>query len=162
MSTEAGRSGTRGTGTLNYPSRMRRLLQPTVTLALCCLLCAVAVPAARAATGTNPVIVDCEQHNYVLQGHYTLAELQRAYDSVPAQLREYTTCAQVIQSAITALLAGHHVHGNTGGSSGGGSGLTIVIVAVVVIVLAGGGVAVFAGRKRSSAGGGPQAPTGGS
>ena len=133
---------------------MRRHLRLIVLLTVGLVLLATS-PAARA--GIDPVIADCESHGYVLHARYTVAELERAINSIPAQQREYTSCAQVIQTQLDKQLAAAHLKG--GGSSTGGSGLVVVIVVFAAIIVFGGGAAVFVARKRSAGGGGPQAPT---
>jgi len=86
------------------------------------LMAAVAVLAVLAATAQvasagdyHAAIRDCNDDG-VLQGHYSLHTLRQARAHLPASLREYSDCADVLARAIAA--AGRP---GSGGSAGGGS-----------------------------------------
>ena len=86
------------------------------------LMAAVAVLAVFAATAQvasagdyHAAIRDCNDDG-VLQGHYSLHTLRQARAHLPASLREYSDCADVLARAIAA--AGRP---GSGGSAGGGS-----------------------------------------
>jgi hypothetical protein len=75
---------------------------------------AAAAPVAGAAD-YHAAIRDCNDDG-VLQGHYTLRTLRQARSHLPASLREYSDCADVLARAIAA--AGRP---GSGGSAGGGT-----------------------------------------
>src|SRR4051794_20664276 len=86
------------------------------------LMAAVVVLAALAATAESAgaadyhaAIRDCNDDG-VLQGHYSLHPLRQAKAHLPASLREYSDCADVLARAIAA--AGRP---GSGGSAGGGT-----------------------------------------
>src|SRR4051812_50153244 len=86
------------------------------------LMAAVAVLAVLAATAQvasagdyHAAIRDCNDDG-VLQGHYSLHTLRQARAHLPASLREYSDCADVLARAIAA--AGRP---GSGGPAGGGS-----------------------------------------
>jgi hypothetical protein len=91
------------------------------------------VPSALAAGG-NVIINDCES-NGQLTHSYTLKELQHALAVMPASVKEYTNCPDVIQQAIAAAKR-HHGSVPAGGSSGGSFLPTPVIVILVLLILA--------------------------
>ena len=76
------------------------------------LLCALAVlvgsalTAAPALAAGNAIIKDC-QSNGQLTKTYSLAQLRHALDVLPASVKEYTNCSDVIQQAILAARHGH-------------------------------------------------------
>jgi hypothetical protein len=93
------------------------LMRRTIFLALLAtLLCA---SAARAA-GTEAILRDCQDDD-VLQGHYTLSELRKARSEMDADVREYSSCSDVLGRAIAAKTSTSS-SGSGGGSSGGGGG----------------------------------------
>jgi hypothetical protein len=104
-------------------------------------------PASAAASSEAPaaILKACSQNDYALPGHYSVAALRAAYDSISAASREYSTCAQVIETKITNELRTDHITPGSGG--GGGSGFPVVIVVIVVIVLVGGGGAFYSYRR---------------
>ena len=59
-----------------------------------------AVPTARAASAAS-VISDCSVH-LRLTHTYTVTELQNAYRTIPADVKEYSNCQDVIQRALLA------------------------------------------------------------
>jgi hypothetical protein len=131
---------------------MRRLLILIVLLA-----CACAAPVAWAAGQTGPV-ADCNAHQQ-LTHHYSAAQLRRALNTMPADIKEYTDCYDVIQRQLLAQL-GHPRPGAAApkSSSSGGSFLpTPVIVVLVVLILAAAGFGALALRRRHGAGGGDEA-----
>jgi hypothetical protein len=128
---------------------MRRLLIPIVLLA-----CACAAPVASAAGQTGPV-ADCYAHQQ-LTHRYSTAQLRRALNTMPADIKEYTDCFDVIQRQLLAQL-GHAKPGAAASksSSSGGSFLpTPVIVVLVVLILVAAGFGAVALRRRRDAGGG--------
>jgi hypothetical protein len=71
---------------------------------------AAGAPAALAAD-YHDAIRDCNDDG-VLQGHYTRSTLRQARNHLPASLREYSDCADVLARAIAAA-------GKNGGTGGG-------------------------------------------
>jgi hypothetical protein len=99
---------------------------------------------------TNPILRKCELNGDQLTGHYSVAALKAAYNSIGASVTAYTTCAQVIENKINQEVDGQGI--NTGGGSGGG-GFPWIIVVIVVIALAGGGGALWSYRRSRAEGG---------
>jgi hypothetical protein len=119
-----------------------------VILLLCAGFAGVATPLAAAAP--SPVIVDCTSHNRLTQT-YTVSQLRNALATMPADVKEYSSCPDLIQRALDQQLGGLHATG--GSSSSGGSFLpTPVIVILVLLLLAGAGFAVAAMRRRGGSG----------
>jgi H+/Cl- antiporter ClcA len=127
----------------------------------------VAAPALAA--GGNAIINDCES-NGQLTTHYSLQALDHALAVMPASVKQYTDCYDVIARAIaTAKTRSGTVSTSTGGS--GGSFLpTPVIIILVVLILAGVTFGAIAVRRRQAArpsdgpadgGRGPDDPSGG-
>ncbi len=139
----AGRSGTRGPSTLNYPPVTRRIR----LFSAFALATGVLAVLPGAALALNPVVANCNATLGRLTHHYTIAQLQTAYNSIPAANREYSTCGQVIENQLQAQLKGIHIKPS---GSGGGSNSTVPIVIGVVIVLILGGGGVLALRSRRS------------
>lgn len=100
------------------------------------------VPASAA--GLSPVVQDCNAHGQ-LTGHYTVAQLRDALNTMPVDVKEYTNCADVIQQALLA-----EIHGlKPGQGSGGGSFLpTWLIVVLALLVVGGAAFGVYAWRQR--------------
>jgi hypothetical protein len=122
----------------------------TKLTALACATAALAVcawvPPAALGAGGNAIINDCES-NGQLTHTYTLKQLQRAQAVMPASVKEYTNCPDVIQQAI-ATAKRHHGTVPTGGSSGGSFLPTPVIVILVVLILAAVTFGAIAIRRR--------------
>jgi hypothetical protein len=85
------------------------------TLALAVALCALAMPA-MAGASPNQVIRDC-QRDGDLDRKYSNEDLRKAEDNLPADVREYSDCGEVIAAAVTA---GSAKKGDRGGGGGGG------------------------------------------
>jgi hypothetical protein len=95
--------------------------------------CLTAATPAWAGIGA-PVIADCQAH-LRLTHHYTVAQLNNALATLPADTYEYTNCAKVIQAALTNP-GGKGANNGTGSGSGGSFLPTPVIVVLVLLVLA--------------------------
>ena len=97
---------------------MRRLILLTLLA-----LAAVGAGAAPALAAPNAVLSDCNT-NGALTHHYSRADLQAALNVMPADVKEYTNCYDVISRALLAS-AGGTSHGRgasgTGGAVGAGS-----------------------------------------
>ncbi len=103
------------------------------------------VVAAPAAATQNPIVQDCLEHRAGLTGHYTVAQLRHALKVMPQYTQEYTSCPDVINRALLAVLKVNR----DGGSGGSGSFLPVpLLVLIAVIVLAGGGFLAQAVRHR--------------
>jgi hypothetical protein len=131
---------------------MRRYL---VTIALVCAIgpCMIATPAV-AASGAGAV-ADCNAHG-TLTTHYSPAQLRNALDTMPADVKEYTNCYDVIQRALVGELGQSPTSGGRqSGSSSGDSLLpTPVIVVLALLVVAGAAFGIVALRRRGAVGGG--------
>jgi hypothetical protein len=94
---------------------------------------AFAGPAAAAATGSPTA--DCNAHQQ-LTAHYTVSQLRSALNTMPAEIKEYTDCYDVIQRQLLAQLGKAPGTGTNASATSGGSFLpTPVIVALVLLVL---------------------------
>jgi len=131
----------------------------TNSLALACalavlVLSGLAAPVALGAGG-NPVINDCQSTGRLTHS-YTLRELQHALAVMPATVKQYTSCYDVISEGILVVKAGHQ----TGPKSGGGGSFlpTWVIVILVVLVLAAITFGAIAIRQRRTGSGDGASP----
>ncbi len=119
-----------------------RSLRPL--LIACALAGALLVPSQ--ALALSPVITDCNTHN-ALTHHYSVSQLRHALATMPADVKEYTACYQIIDDQLFRQL-GRRVPGSGSGSSGGGSFVsTPILIAVIVVILLGGGLAYAAWRR---------------
>lgn len=120
---------------------MRKLLAPFVVMAaLGCLFAAGA-----AAAGLSAPVADCDAHGQLTRS-YSAAQLRNALATMPADVKEYTNCSDVIQRALLAKIG---KLGGAGDSSGGGSFLpTWLLVVLILLVLAGAGLGAVALRNR--------------
>lgn len=108
----------------------------------------VAVPAAIAAS--NPVITDCESHGRLTQS-YSAAQLKFALSTMSPEVKQYTSCVDVINNALPAAIA-RGKNGGGGGGSGGSFLPTPVIVIIVLLALAGATFGAVAIRRRREQG----------
>jgi hypothetical protein len=105
---------------------------------------------ASAASGTA-AIADCNSHNQLTQS-YSIAELQNALATMPADVSEYTNCKDVINREL--LIQEGKIKGTAPGSvsgsdSSGSSFLpTPVIIVLVVLLLAAATFGALALRRR--------------
>jgi hypothetical protein len=104
---------------------------------------------ARAGIG-GAALADCNAHDTLTQG-YTVAELRNALATMPASMKEYTDCQDVISRALTNALANGGTSNGSGSGSGGSFLPTPVIVVLVVLVLAAATFGAFEIRRRRSA-----------
>ncbi len=109
---------------------------------------------ATASAAANPIISDCEA-NGQLTHTYTLSQLRHALGTMPASVKQYTNCYDVIQQAlIQARKTGTAGPANSSGS--GGSFLpTPVIIVLIVLVVGAVGLGVLAMMRRRRPGGAP-------
>jgi H+/Cl- antiporter ClcA len=134
-------------------------------LALICTAAAMgatafATPPALAAG--NAIINDC-QSNGQLTHPYTVAQLRHALSVMPASVKQYTSCFDVVQNA---LVSARKNHGTTPVSSSKGSSSflpTPVIIILVVLILGAltfGALAIRRRRGGAEGDGGPDGPAG--
>jgi hypothetical protein len=105
-----------------------------------------AAPAPAALSGA---VADCNAHTRLTQT-YTAAELRTALNTMPADVKEYTDCYDVIQRALLADIGG--IKADASGSGDGGSSFlpTPLLIMLGVLVVGAGVFAVIAYRRRSS------------
>jgi len=115
---------------------MRRLV---TSLTIVCALSAAAPAIVTAQSGgtASQAITDCNDHG-TLTGHYSADALRTALANMPADVREYTDCYDVIEKQLFAQLGTSSSSGTGGsGSSSGGSVLpTWLVIVIVVLALA--------------------------
>jgi hypothetical protein len=120
-----------------------------VLLSVCTCLSLTLVAGPPTATAASPVVADCNTHGTVT-GNYSIGELQAALTTLPADVKEYSSCYDAIQRALLAKIAALRSHKTTGAStSSGGSFLpTPLIIVLAVLIAAGAGFGVSALRRR--------------
>jgi hypothetical protein len=140
----------------------RRLV---TSLAVVCALSAAAPATSAAQSGgtASQAIADCNSHG-TLTAHYSADALRSALATMPADIREYTDCYDVIEKQLLTQLGSSSSGGSgTGGSSSGGSVLpTWLVIVIVVLALAAltfGALAIR--RRRLEATQGPASPDAG-
>ncbi len=131
-------------------------------IALACaavtLAVAVGAPMSAFAAGGNPVINNCESAGRLTQS-FTLKDLQHALAVMPASVKQYTNCYDVVQTAIQNAKSGK-TGTATGNSSSGGSFLptpVIVILVLLILALITFGAIAIRRRREASDGGAPGA-----
>lgn len=132
---------------------MRKVLALTTVIAVMATVGVLAgACAAAAAASVSAPLADCNAHNKLTQ-HYSTAELEHALNTMPADLSEYSDCAQVIQDQLLAQLGKRNTNGGAGAGSGGSFLPVPVIVAIVVLALAAVALGILAVVRRK-----PRAP----
>lgn len=101
---------------------------------------------ARAGIGAG-VLADCSLH-LALTRTYSVAELQNALATMPAEVNEYSDCHDVISRALTNALGGHGKNNGSGSDSGGSFVPAPLIVVIVLLTLAAAGLGTLAVRRR--------------
>jgi len=106
-----------------------------------------AVPAGAA---QSQVIIDCNAHGKLTRT-YSVGQLRNALATMPADVKEYTGCYDVIQQALLTTLSGAKGSG-AGGSGGSGASTfpTWLIVVLVLLGLAGVTLGAVALRRRGA------------
>ncbi|MBV9803148.1 MAG: hypothetical protein JO130_08170 [Solirubrobacterales bacterium] len=134
-------------------------------LALVCAL-SLGVPAlATAASGGTPAqaITDCNDHSQLTR-QYSTSVLRAALAQMPADVREYTDCFDVIERQLFKQLGNTKpgTSGTTTTSSGSSFLPTWLLVVIVLLALAAITFGALAIRRRSTPGGpgGPAGPGG--
>jgi hypothetical protein len=125
------------------------------TGALAALLALGLLLPAPAFAGQSQVVADCNSHGQ-LSRTYSPAQLRVALATMPADVKEYTDCFDVIQRALLAQLGGSTRPGGPSTSqSSGGSFIPVPLIVVLVLLGLGGAGAVVAALRRGGGGGGP-------
>jgi hypothetical protein len=120
---------------------MRKVL---AVLALGCLSGLVLAAPAPAA-GLAPPVADCYSHQRLTR-NYTEGQLRQGLATMPAYIREYSDCYDLLNRALLQMI-GKLPGADTSG--GGGSFLpTWLIVLLIVLVVGAGGFGAFALRNR--------------
>ncbi|MGH2896366.1 MAG: hypothetical protein ACRDPM_24290 [Solirubrobacteraceae bacterium] len=137
---------------------MRGTLRPLAIAGAVIALALTSVSAGPAvAASGNAVINDCQSFGK-LTHNYTLQELRHALAVMPASVKQYTSCYDVITQGILTVKAGK----TTGPKGGGGSFLpTPVIIILVVLILAGVTFGAIAIRQRRASPGDGDPPDSG-
>ena len=138
---------------------MRRLV---TSLTIVCALLALAPVAVGASSngGAQAAIADCNDHQALTQ-HYSAATLREALAIMPAAVREYSNCYDVIEKALLAEVGtpSGSESATTGSSSGGSVLPTWLIIVIVILALAALTFGALAIRRRRVEGpGGPGSP----
>ena len=126
---------------MNPFRRLLALICAAVTLAAI----AAATPPALAAG--NAIIDDCQSHGQLTHS-YTVGQLRHALSVMPASVKQYTSCFDVVQNALVS--ARKHKGKLPVSTSGGGSSFlpTPVIIILVVLILAAVTFGALAIRRR--------------
>ncbi len=133
-------------------------------LALACAL-SLGIPAlAGAASGgtASDAISDCNDHGKLTQ-QYSSEVLRQALAQMPADVREYTDCFDVIERQLFKQLGNSAATGGTASGSGSSFLPTWLIVVIVLLALAAITFGALALRRRGmteepGGPGGPEAP----
>jgi hypothetical protein len=104
--------------------------------------------AAGDAQAESAATIDCV-HNGRLTRYYTVAELQTALNTMPADIKEYNSeCYQLISNQLNQQLNDATVTTTTPASSSGSSLISAPLLIVLAVVLLAGGGFVVAARRR--------------
>src|SRR5512135_1154542 len=144
-----------------FPHKLAAMTRRAITvLALgCALSFGAPALAGAAASGTSAqAITDCNDHGQLTQ-QYSATVLRQALAQMPADVREYTNCFDVIERLLFKQL-GQSKSGPAGATTSSGSSFlpTWLIVVIVVLALAAITFGALAIRRRSTPaqpGGGP-------
>ena len=135
----------------------------TVLALGCALTVGAPALAGAASSGTAAqAITDCNDHSRLTQS-YSSPVLRQALAQMPADVREYTDCFDVIERQLFKQLGQSGAAGGGSASSSGSSGLpTWLIVVIVVLALAAITFGALALRRRRTppGPGGPDGPDG--
>ena len=126
---------------------------PRRLLALICAAATVgaALPATPVLAAGNAIINDC-QSNGQLTHPYTVRQLRHALSVMPASVKQYTSCFDVVQNALVSARKHNGIAPASGSSKGGGSSFvpTPVIIILVALILAALTFGALAIRRRRS------------
>jgi hypothetical protein len=122
----------------------------TAVNAAVAVLVVALLAAAPASARLSKAVADCNSHTRLTQT-YTEGQLRTALNTMPADVKEYTNCYDVIQRALLADIGGIKADSSGGGGGGGSSFLpTPLLIVLGVLVVAAGVFAVIARRRRPS------------
>lgn len=112
---------------------MRRIL--TTIACSGAIAAAVALVAAPALLAAQPsVLADCNAHGQ-LTAHYSVGQLRGALATMPADIKEYTDCADVIQRQLETEIGSIHPDGyGSSSTSSSGSFLPTPLIALLVVL----------------------------
>jgi hypothetical protein len=136
-----------------FPHKLAPMTRRAATLlALVCAL-SVAAPAVAVASSDTPsaAISDCNDHGQ-LTAHYSDETLRQALAQMPADVKEYTDCYDVIERQLLAQLKTPTSGSTTTTTTSSSSSFlpTWLIVVLVVLVLAAVTFGALAFRRRSA------------
>jgi hypothetical protein len=136
---------------------MRRTLTGIAAAALLAVSASGLVATPALGAGQAAPVADCNAHGRLTRT-YTANQLQTALTTMPADIKEYTDCYDVIQRALLAQVSGRHAGGSNRDSGGSGGTFlpTPVIVVIVVLAVAAASFGFLALRRRG--GGGAEEP----
>jgi hypothetical protein len=114
----------------------------------CCLaVLAVAVIATPVAAGaSNPVLQQCGSGS--LTQVYSVGQLRQALSLLTAAQKQYTTCQEVIQQALTVAVAHRLTKAPVGSATTNSLLPTPLVVGLVIVALAGLALVAIAVRRR--------------
>ena len=131
-----------------------------IVFALVCALVAgptAAIAAAASGDTAAAAIADCSANDR-LTHHYSAATLTAALAKLPADVREYSDCYDVIEKQLFAQLGTSSSNGSGGGSSSGGSVLPTWLLIVIILLALGAltfGALAIRSRRAQQTDGGP-------
>jgi hypothetical protein len=130
---------------------MRRNLLIALSTAFVWLGPGLLLAASASAAGGQAAIADCQAHEKLTRS-YPTSVLENALATMPSTVKEYTDCADVIQSQLLKQSGSHSGSvsspGGSSSSSGGSFLPTPVIVVLVLLVLAAASFGAVAIRRR--------------
>ena len=152
-----------------FPHKLAPMTRRAITvLALGCALSfgAPALAGAAASGTAAQAITDCNDHGRLTQS-YSSHALRQALAQMPADVREYTDCFDVVERQLFKQIGKSGAAGGAGGTSSSGDSVlpTWLIVVIVVLALAAITFGALALRRRRTppgpgAPGGPDEPAG--
>lgn len=125
-----------------------RLRFAASSLAVALLL--LALTAAPSLGALSPVLQQCNSGR--LTSHFTVAQLDKALQTMPPDLSQYTDCPDIIRRALDVQLAKSHANRSASSGSSGSSVVPAWLIVVLVIVALGGAGATVAARRRRGGG----------
>jgi hypothetical protein len=128
---------------------MRSILRHAALALLTGLAALVLALPATASIG-SAALADCNAHD-TLTKTYSVAQLQNALATMPATMKEYTDCHDVISRALNTALGNGGNGGGAGGGGGGSSFPTAVVVILVLLALAAATFGAIEVRRRRAA-----------
>jgi hypothetical protein len=145
-----------------FPHNLAPMMRRAITLLVLVSALSMAAPMIAAASGGTPAqaISDCNGNGRLTQS-YSANTLRQALAQMPADVKEYTDCYDVIERQLFKQL-GQTAPGSAAPSSSSGSSFlpTWLIIVIVVLALAAITFGAMAVRRRSGGPGGPESPGG--